>query len=242
MTKDQFARLARHRKVKKSLAEYAAAVASVPAFARIGTRFLAQLALLDGAATRNAITSEGATIAKTTAGRALGSRLTKAANALYLLYKDENNLEEAAKMHRHPSDYTNMGDLALATAARDLAQRLTARQADLKTDYNIKAADVAAVVADAASFDGMLEDTQLAIDAGKIKGAASSTTLRALNAYLKDDFRAGLELLKDTQPEAYKALREASQVDDARYRKGKRTGGGLSASPTSPPSATDATN
>ena len=39
--------------------------------------------------------------------------------------------------------------------------------------------------------------------------------------FLKDDLRAGLELLKDTQPDAYKALREASQVDDAAYRKKK---------------------
>ena len=53
MNKDQFARLQRHRKVKKTLADFALAVASVPAFAKLAAKYLAQLKMLDGAAQRN---------------------------------------------------------------------------------------------------------------------------------------------------------------------------------------------
>ncbi len=59
---------------------------------------------------------------------------------------------------------------------------------------------------------------QLAIDDQKIKGATAGAALSALNRYLKNDFRAGLELLEDTHLDAYKALREACQVDDPAYR------------------------
>jgi hypothetical protein len=229
MNKDQFARLERHRKVKQVLTANAPAVASVPAFSRLVADYLTRLGLLDGAARRNGVTSEGATLVKTAAGSALIARLVKAANALYLLYKSEADLEEAAKMPRQPSDYTSMSALEVATVALDLSQRLTARQADL-TDYNIKPADVASLTADAQSFDGILPSPQLAIDAGKIKGATAKATLSALNRFLKDDLRPGMELLKDSAPETYKALREACQVDDAGYRKKKAKRAGKNAS------------
>ena len=79
---------------------------------------------------------------------------------------------------------------------------------------------IAALATDAASFDALLSSPQLAIDGAKIKGATAKSTLSALNDFLRDDLRAGMELLKDTHEDAYKALREASQVDDARYGKG----------------------
>ena len=234
MSKDQIARLQRHRKVKQTLADYAAAVASVPAFAGLSTQYLAQLGLLDGAATRNAVTSEGATLAKNTAGTALITRLVRAANALYLFYKAATpapNLEEAAKMHLRPSDYRRLGELELATAATDLAQRTATHKTKLISDYGLSAANVTALAADAQAFEGLLSNPQLAIDAGKIKGGSVRLTLSALNRFLKDDLRAGMELLKENQPEAYAALREASQVDDAAYRKkkAKRAGGGPAA-------------
>ena len=229
MNKDQFARLERHRKVQKVLATYALAVAAVPAFAKLAARYLKQLGMLDGTARRNPITSEGATLAKTAAGKALIERLMKAANALYLLYKAEEpaNLTEAAKMHRRVSDYTGLTNLELATEAVDLAGRVAANKTLLISDYNMTAAEVKAIADDAAGFDGMLTDGQIAIDTGKTKGATARTTLSGLNIFLKDDLRAGMEVLKDTHPEAYQALREASQVDDAGYRKkkAKRQGG-----------------
>ena len=224
MNKDQFARLARHRKVKQVLADNAPAVADVPAFAGLAAQYLAQLALLDGAARRKPVTSAGATLAKGTAGTALIARLVKVANALYLLYKAAQptpNLEEAAKLHRRPSDYTALSELELATEAHDLNQRATANQAALIKDYNLTAADLATLAADAQSFDTKLSAPQLAIDARKIKGATATATLSALNIFLRDDLRAGMELLKDTHRDAYDALREASQVDDAAYRKKK---------------------
>ena len=221
MNKDQFARLKRHRKVKQILADFPLAVASVPAFAKLAAQYLAQLTLLDGAAQRNSITSEGATRAKTAAGTALIGRLVKAANALYLLYKaqDPANLEEAVKMHRRDSDYANMTDLELATEAVDLNQRMEANKDALMKDYNVSTDDIKALGADATSFNDQLSDPQLAIDAAKIKGATARTTLSGLNVFLRDDLRSGMELLKDTQRDAYDALREASQVDDARYGK-----------------------
>ena len=224
MSKDQIARLQRHRKVKQTLADYAAAVASVPAFAGLSTQYLAQLGLLSGAVTRNAVTSEGATQAKNTAGTALITRLVRAANALYLFYKAATpapNLEEAAKMHLRPSDYRRLGELELATAATDLAQRTATHKAKLISDYGLSAANVTALAADAQAFDGLLSNPQLAIDAGKLKGGSVRLTLSALNRFLKDDLRAGMELLRENQPEAYAALREASQVDDAAYRRKK---------------------
>ena len=222
MNKEQFARLARHRKVQQVLADNAPAVAAVPAFARLAAQYQQQLGLLDGAAQRKAITSEGATLAKSAAGTALVARLVKAANALYLLYKAEEpaNLTEAAKMHRRrASDYTNMSDQALATEAADLARRVAANKTPLMSDYNLTAASIKDLTDDARAFEAQLTAPQLAIDASKIKGATAKSTLSALNIFLRDDLRAGMELLKDTHEDAYKALREASQVDDARYRK-----------------------
>ncbi len=67
---------------------------------------------------------------------------------------------------------------------------------------------------------------QLAIDVQKLKGAAAHTILTELNRYLRDDLRAGMERLKDTHPDAYKALHEASQVDDPAYRQRKAKQGG----------------
>lgn len=224
MNKDQFARLARHRKVKQVLSDFAAAVAAVPAFAKIVARYLQQLGLLDGSARRQAVTSEGVTMAKSTAGTALIERLVKVANALYLFYKGAEptpNLEEAAKMYRFASDYVNMTDLELATEAIDLSQRVTANKEVLMSDYNLSQAAITALNDDAKSFDTGLEGPQLAIDASKIKGATTRLTLINLNRFLKDDMRAGMELLKDTHEDAYKALREATQVDDAAYRKRK---------------------
>ena len=235
MNKDQLARLARHRKVQQTLDAYADAVAEVPALAKLAASFRQQLGLLDGTATKNAVTSEGATRTKNNAGTALIARLVKAANALYLLYKSEGNLEEAAKMHRNPTDYRNMSELVLGTEATDLSHRATARAKDLK-DYNVSAADVATLATDAALFDHLLETPQLAIDAGKIKGATAKATLSALNRFLKDDLRAGLALLKDTHEEAYQALREASQVDDKGSRR-KKGGGKDSNGPLATPSA-----
>jgi hypothetical protein len=227
MDKDQFARLQRHRKVQQVLIDNAAVVVTVPAFARLATQYQQRLALLDGAAQKNAVTSEGATLAKGAAGLALIGRLVKAANALYLLYKAEDDQQEAAKLHRRASDYTNMRDLQLATEATDLSKRLTARQADLK-DYNVAAADVTALAADAASFSSLLTAPQLAIDDAKIKGTTATATLNGLNLFLKDELRSGMELLKDTHPEMYQALREASQVDDARLGKsGKKSATGI---------------
>lgn len=220
MNKDQFARLARHRKVQQTLADQAAAVAAVPALARLATTYGQQLALLGDAARRNAVSSEGATLAKGATGKALVARLVKVANALYLHYKADQNLADAAKMHRVPSDYINMTDLTLATEAADLRQRAADQQPAL-ADYNLTAADVAAMAADVASFDHLLTAPQLAIDAEKIKGATATATLSALNRFLSDDLRAGIELLKDSHPAAYQALREASQVDDAAFHLSK---------------------
>lgn len=228
MNKDQLSRLQRHRKVRQALADHTPAVADVPAFAALAASYLAQLELLDGAGRPTGAASAGATLSKNTAGTALIARLVKAANALYLLYKAEGNLTEATPLHRRDSDYRNLTQLALATEAAGLNQRMQAHKTNLKKSYNITDDFLAALAADAASFSAQLTAPQLAIDAAKIKGATARVTLSALNNFLRD----GMELLKDTHRDAYDVLREASQVDDARYgraeakRAGKVTGGG----------------
>ena len=237
MNKDQLARLQRHRKVKQTLADHATAVADVPAFAGLAAQYLAQLGLLDNAGRKAGTPTTGATLSKATAGTALVARLVKAANALYLLYKADGDLTAATQLHRRDSDYTTMPDLELATEAIDLNQRVQARQADLKKGYNVQDDFLAALAADAESFGTQLTAPQLAIDAAKIKGATARVTLSTLNVFLRDDLRAGMELLKDTHRAAYDALREASQVDDARYRKGKAKGAGKSQLPPSAPDA-----
>lgn len=220
MNKDQFARLERHRKVKQRLTDFKSVVDSVPAFADLATTYVAQLTLLEGTARRKPVTSQGATTSNETAGDALIERLVKAANALWLLYKAEGNLTQAAKLHRRPTDYREMQYLELATEAISLSKQVQARQATL-TNYNINAAAAQALAADAQAFDAALENPQLAIDEQKIKGATAKSTLSDLNRYLRDDLRAGMELIKDSHPDAYQALREACQVDDPAYRKRK---------------------
>ena len=130
-------------------------------------------------------------------------------NALYLLYKAEEpaNLTEAAKMHRRLSDYTAMTDQALATEATDLAQRVAAHRTELQKDYNWEATTITSLATDAQAFSSRPRSWP---STAKIKGATAASVLSALNTFLKDDLRAGMELLKDTHPEAYKALREAS--------------------------------
>ena len=124
-------------------------------------------------------------------------------------------------IHRRDSSYANMTDQNLATEATDLAQRVTTNKTPLMSDYNLTAASIQDLTDDVQSFDAQLAAPQLAIDANKIKGATAKSTLSALNIFLRDNLRAGVELLKDTHEAAYQALREASQVDDAQYGKGR---------------------
>ncbi len=217
MNKDQFARFERHRKVKQKIADWQPAVDEVPAFQEVTETYLGQLKTLDGTARKRPVTSQGATQGKELTAESLLPRVVKAANALWLLYRKENNFDAAAKLHRNPSDYRAMPDLEMATESLLVSKQLTARIADLG-GYNLKAADAATLATDAQAFDDSVEKPQLAIDDQKIKGTTARVTLQGLNRYLKEDFRAGLELLKDTHPDAYKALREACQVDDPAYR------------------------
>lgn len=71
-----------------------------------------------------------------------------------------------------------------------------------------------------------------AIAAANTTDATDKNIRSQMNRYLKDDPRAGMELLQDTHPDAYDALHEARQVDDAGYRekKAKRQAGKYSAS------------
>lgn len=221
MNKDQFARLERHRKVKQKLAEWQPAVDAVPAFKEVAGVYLGQLQTLDGAARKRPVTSQGATQANATSSEALIPRAVKAANALWLLYRKENDTEAAAKLHRTPTDYRLMPDLEQATEFLLVSQQVTARLSDLMKGYNVTTEFATQFATDAQAYDDSLEKPQLAIDGQKIKGANARVTLQGLNRYLKDDFRAGLELIKDTHRDAYDAIREACQVDDPGYRKRK---------------------
>jgi len=65
--------------------------------------------------------------------------------------------------------------------------------------------------------------------------ATNKNARNKMTHFLKDDLRAGMELLKDTHRNAHDALREASQVDEPSYRqkKAKRAGKGAGISTAS---------
>ena len=204
----------------------------MPALATLVAQYLGKLQLLDGAAQRKPVTSQGATLAKSTTGTALIARLVKAANALYLFYKAQTppNLADALKLHRVPSDYTNLTDLELATEAVNLSQQVQAHKAALAASYSLTAAAAKALQDDADLYGQQLTAPAPAIDAAKIKGVTNKNTLSELNRFLKDDLRAGFALLLGNEgpdaaafQEAYDQLREAMQVDDPRYGKGGTT-------------------
>ncbi|WP_151087419.1 hypothetical protein [Hymenobacter baengnokdamensis] len=85
-----------------------------------------------------------------------------------------------------------------------------------------------------ALLDGMCTSPNSTPDTGTGK-----YTVSALNVFLKKDLRSGIESLKSTHPNFYKALREANQADDAWYRHSKKRPS-LTATTLSSPIATEA--
>lgn len=216
MNKQQTARLKRHRKVAEVLDAYPAQVQAVPAFAEIGQQFQDRLALVSGIPARR--TSKGATEQKGQLREQLETRLVKAANALYLLYRKDNDLEAARTLYRKPSEYARLDSLALARTAQDLSRIATSRTPDLD-HYGLDTAAVQALAAATEAYDTSIDRPKASIEAGKVTTATTTQLLQDLDRFLKDDFYSGMQLLPDAQPQLYALLQEAMRIDDAGSRK-----------------------
>ncbi len=239
MNKQQTARLKRHRKVANVLNDHPTDVQAVPAFAEAAQDFQGRLALVSGVPGRRS--TKGATEQKGRLREQLEARLLKTANALYLFYRKQNDLEAARSLYRKPSEYTRLDALALSKAATDLSAVATARTADL-APYNLDAAAVQALATDAQAYDASIDKPKTSAEAGKVVTATTAQLLTDLDRYLKDEFYSATQLLADSHPLLFALLREATRVDDAGVRKpgknkGKGKGNNKPQDPTPPPAA-----
>lgn len=211
----QTARLKRHRKVADVLNSYPDDVQAVPAFADIAQELQARLALVGGIPARR--TSKGATEQKSQLRDHLEARLLKAANALYLLYRKEGDLEAARTLYRKASEYTRLNALALARVAADLSAATAARTKYL-APYNLDAAAVQALATAAQAYNESIDRPKTSIEASKAT-TATTQLLQDLDRYLKDDFySAAMQLLPDSHPQLFALLQEAIRVDNAGSR------------------------
>ncbi|SHJ36984.1 hypothetical protein SAMN02745146_2943 [Hymenobacter daecheongensis DSM 21074] len=214
MDRKQAAQVLRHRKVAEVLDLYPQETEAVAAFAEVAEEFRQKLALVAGLSPRRK--SEGATEQKGLHRDALTAGLVKAANALYLLYKKEKNLEAARTLPRTRSDYRNLSALLFNEQAAAVSKAATQRVASLKS-YNLSPDAVQQLATAAQTYNDSIDKPKTATEAGKVTTAATAQLIQDLNRYLKDDFRSATELLTDTHPLLYARLREAMRVDDASY-------------------------
>lgn len=214
MDRKQAAQVLRHRKVVEVLDEYPQEVQAVAAFAEVAEELRQKLALVTGISPRR--TSEGATEQKGQHRDELTTALVKTANALYLLYKKEGNLEAARTLLLTRSDYRGLSTLLFNAQAEAVSQAATQRAADLGR-YNLSPAAVQQLAAAAQAYDQSIDRPKTTTEAGKVTTAATAQLVQDLNRFLKDDFRPATELLADTHPLLYARLREAMRVDDASY-------------------------
>ncbi|MCA8832377.1 hypothetical protein [Hymenobacter pini] len=214
MDRKQSAQVLRHRKVAEVLDEYPQQVQEVEAFAEVAEEFRQKLALVAGMAPRRK--SEGATEQKSQHRDELTAALVKAANALYLLYRREGNLEAARTLPRTRSDFRNLAALEFAAQAGAVSWAATQRAADL-IRYNLPAAAVQQLSDLAAAYDQSIDRPKTTTEAGKVTTATTAQLVQELNRFLQDDLRPATELLSDTHPLLYARLREAMRVDDASY-------------------------
>ncbi|MBD2713674.1 hypothetical protein KBK19_01355 [Microvirga sp. STR05] len=214
MDRKQAAQVLRHRKVVEVLDEYPQEVQAVAAFKEAADGFREKLDLVSGVGPRRK--SGGATEQKGLNRDELTAGLVKAANALYLLYKKEGNLEAARTLLRNRSEYRNLSALLFNEQAQAVSKAATQRVSSLK-DYNLDATAVQKLSAGAQTYDASIDKPKTATEAGKVTTAATTQLIQDLNRYLKDDFKPATELLVDTHPLLYARLREAMRVDDASY-------------------------
>ncbi|GAA4391433.1 hypothetical protein [Hymenobacter koreensis] len=130
MNRKQESQVLRHRKVVEVLDEYPQDAQAVAAFAEVAQGLRERLALVAGIGPRRQ--SEGATEQKGLHRDALTAGLVKAANALYLLYRKEGNLEAA----RTRSEYRSLSALLFNGQATAVSKAANQRAADLQS-YNL---------------------------------------------------------------------------------------------------------
>jgi hypothetical protein len=216
MTRDQSARLKRHQKVASVLQEHPSELATLPAVQDLATEYLQRLQLLSPALEQKSRRSQGATETKEDSETALLGPLVRHANALLLLYKKEGNLEAARNLHVHRSDYTRLGAPGLASEANTVAKAAQLRQADL-AGYGIQPADVQKLAAAVTRFTEAAPAPKTAIEQRKVGGITFRRALKELDDFLKEDLKAGMELLTEEFPQLAARLQEARRVDAPGY-------------------------
>ena len=218
----------RNQKIVAVLDAYPDELLTVPAMADAAADLRRRLGLVPGAVSkqRTSRQAKGATRTKNDLEAPLVKQLVKAANALNLYYRKNQQLDLALALHLRPSEYTKMGQTDLAHEAQDVADQIKAHLKDLGP-YGFKKASGTTPGSDIVlqeqvdAYVASLPGGSVARSQGKTGTGAVRTVFKDLSTYLDGEFRSAVELLVDEHPDLYELLREALRIDN--------TGGGSKA-------------
>ena len=227
----------RNQKIVAVLDAHPDELLTVPAVADAAAELRRRLGLVQPAVSRQLAgrQGKGATQAKNDLEAPLVKQLVKAANALNLYYRKTQQLDMALALHLRPSDYTKMGQSALALEAQDVADQVSAHINDLAPYGFKKAAGAtpgtdAALQAQVAAYAASLPGHALATGRGKVGTGAVRNVFQDLRTFVEGEFRSAVELLVDDHPELYQLLRGAMSIDNTGGG-GKKGTGGTGAAP-----------
>ena len=220
----------RNQKIVAVLDAHPDELLTVPAMADAAADLRRRLGLVPGAVKKQRAgrQAKGAVRAKNDLEAPLVKQLVRAANALHLYYRKNQQLDMALALHLRPSDYTKMGQTALALEGQDVADQIADHLKDLGP-YGFKKASGSTPGSDAAlqgqldAYVASLPGGSVARSQGKTGTGAVRTVFQDLGTYLDGEFRSAVELLVDEQPDLYAQLREALRIDN--------TGGGSKKTP-----------
>jgi hypothetical protein len=214
MDKKQTARWNRQLKIKQVRKDHAAVPVGglvTRAFARHDALLSAADALMTSPAGRSA----GATLQKSAEEKKMIAAVLPVANALHLLYLEDEDGEKAHALRLNKTDYQALpGALALAEV-RNVAKQARAQAKALDEEADLDKDDLDELDEAAEAFSGLLAAPKVAVESGKTTNIALDGALRAADQFVKKEFAAAVELLKRKQRPFYDALREAMRIDDA---------------------------
>lgn len=211
----------RNQKVVAVLDAHPAELLTVPAVAEAAADLRRRLGLVQPAVRKQQAgrQAKGATQTKNDLEAPLIQQLVKAANALNLYYRKTRQLDLALALHLRPSEYSKMGQSALALEAQDVADQIAEHLKDL-APYGFKKASGTTPGSDAVlqsqvtEYAASLPGAPVARSQGKVGTGAVRTVFRDLSAYLDGEFRSAVELLVDEHPDLYALLRDALRIDN----------------------------
>lgn len=227
MTRRNQAHDKRNQKLDAVLTEYATTIAEIPALAEAVAAFRAHLGLVQPAVAQQLARKQakGASLTKDNLEGLLIKQLVRFGSALYLLHKKESNLEVAASLPRHASEFQRLAGPELTREAQELAGLAQARANDL-TNYAIKPADITGLATQVAAFAASQPGYKVSVERGKVGSQTLRASFKNINLFLEEDLRPAIELLATTHPDAYARLREALRLNEAGSRQKKPGAGG----------------